>query len=71
MVNITFAISVNGNWGRWSNFGACSKSCGGGSQKRMRACNSPAPMYGGKACPGLNYNTRSCNTHACPGMSMF
>ena len=34
----------------------------------MRACNSPAPRYGGKACPGLNYDTRPCNTHACPGM---
>ena len=50
--------------GGWSDYGACSKSCGGGTQSRT--CSNPAPENGGKACVG--HATQLCNTQACPGI---
>ena len=56
---------VNGNWGAWSVFGACSASCGGGTQTRTRLCNNPAPANGGAICPGASSESGSCNTTPC------
>ena len=64
---ISLFCAVNGNWGAFGPYGACSKSCGGGTQTRHRACNNPAPAHGGRACPGSSSNFRACNTHHCPG----
>jgi len=44
---------VNGNWGAWGEYGSCYKSCGGGVKERFRACNNPAPKFGGKKCEGF------------------
>ena len=49
--------------GGWSQFGACSKACGGGTHSR--ACSSPAPANGGKDCTGDA--TKACNMQACAG----
>lgn len=46
-------------FGAWS---ACTKSCGGGSQKRTR--NNTPPRYGGILCPH-SAETRPCNDHTC------
>ncbi|MEY3784072.1 MAG: hypothetical protein RLZZ230_394 [Candidatus Parcubacteria bacterium] len=51
--------SVNGGW---SAFGACSASCGGGTQSQT--CTNPAPSGGGAACTGSG--SQACNTQACP-----
>jgi len=48
----------------WSNWGACSTSCGGGTQTRTRS-TSQVDKYGGIKC-GPSSNTRSCNTDNCP-----
>ena len=45
-----------------SEWSACTKSCGTGSQKRIRTTTQP--KYGGKACPH-SAETRACNAHAC------
>ena len=58
---------MNGNWGAFGNYGTCTKSCGGGTQTRYRACNRPAPAHGGKSCAGSSSSWKTCNTHACPG----
>lgn len=38
---------IHGGFERWSKFGECNVSCGGGVQKRVRYCNEPVPKYGG------------------------
>jgi len=57
---------VNGNWGAWSNFGACSEDCGTGSRSRSRVCDDPEPAFGGTSCPGLATEQEPCNTQPCP-----
>ncbi|KAL3972907.1 apoptotic protease-activating factor [Sarotherodon galilaeus] len=42
----------DGNWGAWSEFGQCSRTCGGGVQFRTRSCNNPTPHNGGRKCVG-------------------
>ncbi len=48
--------------GVWSNWGACSVSCGGGTQ--TRTCTNPAPSCGGTDCVGGL--SQVCNTQDCP-----
>ncbi|XP_062855706.1 A disintegrin and metalloproteinase with thrombospondin motifs 2-like [Trichomycterus rosablanca] len=58
-------IKQDGNWGMWSEFGACSRPCGRGLQFRTRACDNPRPANGGRSCTGSNYQFRVCNTKEC------
>merc|ERR1712150_231959 len=46
----------------WSDWSACTKSCGGGTQ--ARTCSDPMPANGGKDCVGDG--TKVCNTQSCP-----
>jgi len=48
----------------WSDFTACNKACGGGSQSQTRSVTRQA-IGGGAACPTLS-QSRTCNSHACP-----
>jgi len=48
-------------WGHWSN---CSKSCGGGTQTRIR--NETAAKHGGLPCNGSTKEETVCNTAGCP-----
>ncbi|XP_071118930.1 A disintegrin and metalloproteinase with thrombospondin motifs 6-like [Haliotis cracherodii] len=57
---------VNGGWGAWSNWGECSRTCGGGVNSSQRECNTPAPKHGGKYCLGKRKKYMSCNTQPCP-----
>ena len=68
IAHMTFVfISVDGNWGSWSSYGSCSKTCGGGTQTKTRSCNNPIPQYGGITCNGSSSSDRRCNTNPCPG----
>ncbi|XP_026080784.1 A disintegrin and metalloproteinase with thrombospondin motifs 2-like [Carassius auratus] len=58
-------IKKDGNWGMWSEFGACSRPCGRGLQFRTRACDNPLPANGGRSCSGPSYQFQMCNTHEC------
>ena len=58
------------SWGKWANdkywkngYSACTKSCGGGSQRRSRTLTQP--KNGGAACPHTA-ETTSCNNGPCP-----
>jgi len=47
----------------WSQWGECTKSCGGGSQQKQRSVLIPA-KFGGDECGDLEIK-RSCNTQPC------
>ena len=52
--------------GPWSEFGTCTKSCGGGFQTKSRTTLYQA-WGGGKACALFDFvEIRECNTMACP-----
>lgn len=58
---------VHGGWSSWTQWGACSKTCGNGKQYSRRYCNNPVPKYGGKKCYGAAVKTRECKVRPCPG----
>ncbi|KAL4218809.1 A disintegrin and metalloproteinase [Mactra antiquata] len=56
----------NGGWSQWeSQYGKCSRSCGGGVKVKRRFCNNPEPMYGGKECVGESLKAELCNLEGC------
>ncbi|XP_064646659.1 uncharacterized protein LOC135499675 isoform X2 [Lineus longissimus] len=57
---------INGEWGVWSSYGACSMTCGGGTKKRTRQCKNPAPKNGGNTCHGNSEESKSCADGQCP-----
>nr|XP_043896079.1 A disintegrin and metalloproteinase with thrombospondin motifs 2-like isoform X2 [Solea senegalensis] len=58
-------IKQDGNWGSWSEFGQCSRTCGGGVQFRTRDCDNPRPANGGRTCIGATYQFQICNSNEC------
>ena len=72
MNELTFIFNVittvPGSWTEWSQFGKCSKECGGGIQTRSRTCTNPPPSYGGKTCEGPATESKACNTESCTGI---
>ena len=58
---------VHGGYSRWSKWGNCSRSCGGGIRNRLRYCNNPRPQNGGTDCSGRAIDRERCNIHTCPG----
>ncbi|XP_075689566.1 hemicentin-1 [Rhinoderma darwinii] len=57
---------VHGNWGPWSPWGACSRTCNGGQMRRYRNCDNPAPTNSGRGCTGADMEIHKCNTNKCP-----
>ena len=55
---------VNCEWGEWK-VGGCTKTCGGGTQKKTRV--KTFPEKNGGTCTGQSTETQSCNTQRCPG----
>uniref|UniRef100_A0A4W5MN02 ADAM metallopeptidase with thrombospondin type 1 motif 2 n=1 Tax=Hucho hucho TaxID=62062 RepID=A0A4W5MN02_9TELE len=58
-------IKQDGGWGMWSQFGSCTRTCGGGVQFRTRECDNPRPANGGRTCLGANYQFQLCNSQEC------
>ena len=54
-----------GSWGSWRSWSKCSQTCGGGTEERLRNCDSPAPSHGGEYCHGKPVEVRSCNKNQC------
>uniref|UniRef100_A0A8C3XYG7 Hemicentin-1 n=1 Tax=Catharus ustulatus TaxID=91951 RepID=A0A8C3XYG7_CATUS len=57
---------VHGNWGPWSSWGTCSRTCNGGQMRRHRSCDNPRPASGGRACAGTDVQIQRCSTDLCP-----
>uniref|UniRef100_A0A1A8IWL5 ADAM metallopeptidase with thrombospondin type 1 motif, 2 n=1 Tax=Nothobranchius kuhntae TaxID=321403 RepID=A0A1A8IWL5_NOTKU len=58
-------LKQDGNWGSWSEYGQCSRTCGGGVQFRTRSCDNPSPANGGRTCIGATQQFQMCNTNEC------
>ncbi|XP_042533232.1 SCO-spondin-like [Dipodomys spectabilis] len=60
-------VPGNCSWTSWAPWEACSRSCGVGQQRRLRAYHPPGP--GGHWCPDIltaYREHRFCNLRACP-----
>ncbi|KAI5614770.1 hemicentin-1 isoform X1 [Silurus asotus] len=57
---------IHGNWGPWSTWGSCSRTCNGGQMRRYRTCDNPRPASGGRACAGTDTEIQKCSTSNCP-----
>ncbi|KAL9956652.1 hypothetical protein ACROYT_G038161 [Oculina patagonica] len=53
-------IPLNGHWGRWAAWSACSKTCDEGYQTRSRLCNDPPPQFNGNICEGVLVQVQMC-----------
>ena len=61
-----FLLAVDGEWSGWGSWSSCSPRCGKGVQKRIRTCDSPAPINGGAPCAGSPVQKKPCSNE-CPG----
>ncbi|XP_033633834.1 A disintegrin and metalloproteinase with thrombospondin motifs 12-like [Asterias rubens] len=57
---------IHGDWGPWSEWSACSFSCGGGVAIKERHCDNPRPTNGGRYCVGVRKKYAICNRQDCP-----
>uniref|UniRef100_A0A4W6F610 ADAM metallopeptidase with thrombospondin type 1 motif 7 n=1 Tax=Lates calcarifer TaxID=8187 RepID=A0A4W6F610_LATCA len=62
----THPESINGGWASWSEWSACSRTCGAGVQGAQRDCDNPVPKYRGKYCLGERRRYKICNVALCP-----
>ncbi|KAJ7372571.1 hypothetical protein OS493_017842 [Desmophyllum pertusum] len=53
-------VPLNGHWGRWAAWSACSRSCGKAYQTRSRMCDDPSPQFNGDICEGVLVEVQMC-----------
>uniref|UniRef100_A0A3B3HD77 Netrin receptor UNC5 n=1 Tax=Oryzias latipes TaxID=8090 RepID=A0A3B3HD77_ORYLA len=58
----TVVVYVDGGWGDWSEWSACSSDC---ERQRSRECTSPEPKHGGRLCDGVAVATDNCTGGLC------
>lgn len=63
---VHYYCPIDGNWGDWMTWMACTKSCDGGIRRRERFCDNPRPLHGGKLCSGKEMEQESCSEEPCP-----
>uniref|UniRef100_H2ZIH0 Peptidase S1 domain-containing protein n=1 Tax=Ciona savignyi TaxID=51511 RepID=H2ZIH0_CIOSA len=56
-------------WTRWSDWGECSLTCGGGTQTSTRTCNTFGQA--GATCVGRASRSQICNQQTCPSWSAY
>ena len=67
--------AIDGDYSEWSDWTACSATCGEGYKSRSRACNDPTPENGGRSCIdqglGLATEKAQCILNKCARKSSF
>ncbi|XP_060837417.1 semaphorin-5A isoform X2 [Rhopalosiphum padi] len=59
--------TVHGQWSGWSDWSACTQSCGSAVKVRKRTCGNPAPAFGGRVCVGRDTDEMFCHSNPpCP-----
>ncbi|XP_064420214.1 hemicentin-2 [Latimeria chalumnae] len=66
LTGATVTVQVHGGFSDWLEWGPCSVTCGQGVQERIRLCDSPLPVNGGRPCEGWDVESRMCATKPCP-----
>ena len=61
-------FAVDGGWGSWSDWGACSVTCEEGVASRSRSCDNPVPAFNGSSCIGNATGENMCTEKNCPSM---
>ncbi|WAR27191.1 ADT1-like protein [Mya arenaria] len=56
---------VDGFWGAWESWSACSVTCGNGQQTRDRNCTFPPDAVKGTECQGQPQDHQQCNDGPC------
>ena len=61
-------LTVNGGYSEWTDFTACTATCGSAAKTRTRTCTNPIPNYFGQNCSqlGVAIETLDCNLQPCP-----
>ena len=62
------ACDIDCEWGPWSAWSTCSKTCGWGVKSISREVAKPA-ISGGKPCEGPGVKREACNQQACPDVT--
>ena len=58
---------MNGGFTQWTEWSACSESCGPKAVRmRMRLCTNPPPTFGGNDCAGWRFEVEYCKPKECP-----
>merc|ERR1712046_162209 len=60
----TSGCPIDCRWGSWSLYSSCSRSCGGGTQRRTRS--KTVNERNGGLCSGQSSETIDCNKNGCP-----
>ena len=58
----SFGEEQESTWSEWISWSSCSKTCGDGTQTRLRACQGLTF----DSCPGLSVEIDTCNDGECP-----
>ena len=66
---LIFLCSGDQGYGEWVPWSSCSLTCGGGTRRRTRSCNSANPSE--MKCIGNSTEVEQCNTRKCPSKQFF
>ena len=66
MIVILISVPIDCEWGAWTAWLGCSKTCNGGTQLRTRTPSQQA-LNGGKVCTGSSMEEQECNLNPCMG----
>ena len=59
---------MDGEWGNWTLWSKCNKTCGKGNKTRSRLCDNPVQTGRGTSCNGSHSQTKTCAIQPCPGI---